>query len=253
MGWTRKLTLSAAALVVLLAMLAGGISGEAVRAQDQIIPLRVQTAVTGELTSSQPTVVYSINAAESLRMAAIFDVTGGDMQPTLVVLDQDQQTVLAGATGPNANGVIVTFPTEGTYYVGVTADSGTSATYRLMIEVAPPLPVNVFVAQSYMVSGTSAVCADNTPVGQFTPTEDLNVCFSLDLIDNPIDIKVEWWSPSGTIAANDSGKLDSSLNGQLLLSGIVYPGEPFETGWWQVHFLLDGELAYVQWVLVVEG
>jgi len=252
MGRTRKLMLSGAALAVMLAALVIGLPGDAVRAQDGITPLRVQVGVTGELSASQPTAVYSFEVIESQRMAVVFDVIAGDMRPAIVVMDQDQQTVLAGATGPNANGVIVTFPAQGTYYLGLTAESGTSVTYRLMIEAAPSLPVNVFISQSFMVAGESAECADNSPVGQFAPTEDLNVCLSLDLIGDPVDLKVEWWSPSGTIVAEESGTLDNSFNGHLLLSGVVYPGEPFETGWWQVHYLLNGELAYIQWVPVVE-
>lgn len=252
MGWSRRVSLSVAALGLMLAALVMGMPGDVVRAQDGITPLRVQVGVTGELSDSAPTALYSFEVIESQRMAVVFDVIAGDMQPTLVVMDTDQQTVIAGATGPNANGVIVAFPKKGTYYLGLSAESGTSATYRLMIEAAPSLPVNVFVSQSFMVAGESTVCTENSPVGQFTPTEDLNVCLSLDLIGDPVELKVEWWSPSGAIIAEESGTLDSSFNGYLLLSGVVYPGEPFETGWWQVHYLLNGELAYIQWVPVVE-
>ncbi len=107
-------------VIVLLAMLPGA----AVSAQSDVTPLRVEVAVTGTLTADQPTVVYSFNVLESLRMAVVFDVLSGDMQPSIVVLGQDQSTTLAGATGPNVNGLIVEFPSTGTYYVGITADFG---------------------------------------------------------------------------------------------------------------------------------
>jgi hypothetical protein len=238
-------------LAVVLLALALTPSEEAARAQGQIVPLRVEEAVTGQLTAEVPTAVYSFSAVESLRMAVVFDVIEGDMRPTLVVLDQDQKTTLAGSVGMSANGVIVTFPATGTYYLGLTASEGTSATYRLMISADPALPVDTFVLQSYLVKGTSTVCEENTPVGQFTPTEDINVCFVLFNVTEATDLKIEWWSPSGTIATEENGSVDASVNGRALLSGIVYPNQPLEEGWWQAHILLNGELAYIQWVPVL--
>ena len=237
-----------AAALVALALIP---SEDAARAQGQITPLRVEEAVVGQLTAETPTAVYSFSAVESLRMAVVFDVIEGDMQPTLVVMDQDQQTTLGGSVGANANGVIVTFPATGTYYLGLTASGGTSATYRLMIDADPALPVNAFVLQSYLVKGTATVCEENAPVGQFTPTEDINVCFVLFNVNEATDLKIEWWSPSGTIATEESGSVDASVNGRALLSGIVYPGQPLEAGWRQAHILLNGELAYIQWVPVL--
>ncbi len=234
-------------VIVLLAMLPGA----AVSAQSDVTPLRAEVAVTGNLTADQPTVVYSFNVLESLRMAVVFDVLSGDMQPSIVVLGQDQSTTLAGATGPNVNGLIVEFPSTGTYYLGITADSGTSASYRLMINASPVLPINPFVSQTFMVSGKGTTCSENTLVGWFTPDEDLNVCFSADQIENPVEVKAEWWSPSGQIVVEENVSLDSSLNGAIYLTGIVNQGTAWETGWWQVHFLIDGELAHIQWVPVL--
>lgn len=239
-------------LAALLVMLLIGSPGGPARAQGDIKPLRVEEAVIGMLAGTETPTVYSFQAYESLRMAVLFDVIAGDMQPTLVVLDQDQSTVLAGATGPNINGLIVAFPKQGTYYLGVSADAGTSATFRLMIHASPPLPVNPFVSQSFLVGGTATICENNVLVGRFATTDELNVCFALDLIDQPITFEAEWWSPSGTVVAGESAALDSSYNGQLLLTGLTYPDTPWEAGWWQVHLLIDGELARIQWVPVVE-
>jgi hypothetical protein len=242
--------MSGLVIVVLLVSVAA-LPSAPVTAQDMITPLRVEVAVTGTLTAAQSTAIYSFNAIESLRVAVVFDVLSGDMQPSLVVLDQDQTTVLAGVTGPYANGVVVQLPTTGTYYLGITADAGTSATYRLMINASPVLPINPFVAQTFMVAGKSTVCTENTPVGWFSPDEDLNVCFSVAQIENPLKIKAEWWSPSGDVVAQEDATLDSSMSGALYLTGIVNSGQPWEQGWWQVHFLIDGELAHIQWVPVI--
>ena len=220
------------------------------QAQDGITPLYVEQAVIGELTADAPTAVYSFEVWDSLRMAMLFDVIAGDMTPNLVVLDSDQQTVLAESSGANNNGVIVTFPAQGTYYLELSAEGGTSAKYRLMINLSPRLPINPFVSQAFLVTGTSSICAENTPVARFAPTQDLNVCFVLELLEGPTELKVEWWSPTGEVANEESGTIDTGLNGQMLLSGLVYPGTPFEEGWWQVHILLDGELTHSQWVAV---
>jgi hypothetical protein len=241
--------ISVLVVMVLLASVAA-LPGASVTAQDTVTPLRVEVAVTGTLTAASPTVVYSFDAVESLRMAVVFDVLSGDMQPSLVVLAQDQTTTLASATGPYVNGLIVQFPATGTYYLGITADSGTSATYRLIINASPVLPINPFVAQTFMVSGKSTVCTENTPVGWFSPNEDLNVCFSVAQIENPLKLKAEWWSPSGNVVVEENLTLDSSMSGTLYLTGIVNSGQPWEQGWWQVHFLIDGELAHIQWVPV---
>lgn len=236
--------------IVAVAVLLLMVPGAAVKAQGDITPLRVEVAVTGTLTADQSTVVYSFNVAESLRMAVVFDVLSGDMQPSIVVLGQDQSTTLAGATGPNVNGLIVQFPGTGTYYLGISADSGTSAGYRLMINASPVLPINAFVSQSFMVSGTALTCSENTLAGWFTPNEDLNVCFSVAQVDTPVKVTTEWWSPSGQVVAQEDFSLDNSTNTTILLTGIVYQGTVWETGWWQVHFLIDGELAHIQWVPV---
>jgi hypothetical protein len=241
--------ISILAMVVLFVVVV--VPGAPVGAQD-IMPLQVEVAVTGTLTADQPTAVYSFNVAESLRMAVVFDVVSGDMQPSLVVLDQDQTTTLAGASGPHINGLIVQFPTTGTYYLGIAAQSGTSASYRLMINASPVLPINPFVAQSFLVSGTSTQCSENTLTNWFTPDEDLNVCFSVAQIDNPIKVKTEWWSPSGQVVVEQNLNLDSSSSDTLYLTGISYQGTSWEQGWWQVHILFDGELAHIQWVLVTQ-
>jgi hypothetical protein len=246
---TRLLRLSTLALIALILALVASLSGDSVRAQGTIQPLRVEEAVTGQLTADAPTVVYSFSVQESLRMGVVFDVQG-DMPVTLVVLDQDQSTTLAGSTGPNANGLVVTFPSEGQYYLGLTAQGGTSASYRLMIDADPPLPINAFVMQSYLVAGTSTSCAENTPVGAFTAAEDLNVCFVLSLIGEPTELTLRWWSPSGQMVNEEHATADDSFNGQRLLSGIVYEGTAWEAGWWQAHILLNGELAHIQWVPV---
>ncbi|MBN1565581.1 MAG: hypothetical protein JXA10_17180 [Anaerolineae bacterium] len=239
-------------LGLLVALLVVSLGGASVRAQDNIQPLRVEVAVTGKLTSIAPMAIYSFDAVESLRMAVIFDAIETDMELTLVVLDQDQATTLAGATGPNVNGLIVEFPAQGTYYLGVQGEGGTFAQYRLLIQAAPALPINPFVAQSFLVAGESSVCTENVIVGRFTPNGDLNVCFSMELIDQPIEFKAEWWSPSGKIVVVEDATLDSGDNGVLYLTGVYYKDTPWETGWWQVHFVLDGELAKIQWVLVAE-
>lgn len=247
MNATKRIVLLA--LVCGLALLAA-VPGAPARAQSGITPLRVNVAVTGELTAAEPIAVYSFDAYESLRMEFVFDVIAGDMQPTIIVLGQDQQTLLGGTTGPNAQGLIVEFPAQGTYYVGLSAEGGTSATYRLMINASPILPINPFVLQSYMVAGTATTCAENVPATGFSTAEDLNVCFALDLMDAPLHLTTEWWSPSGEIILTEEGNFESSQNATLYLTGIIYQNEPWETGWWQVHFVIDGELAHIQWVPV---
>lgn len=251
MSRALRIKLIALSLALLLVLVAG-LPLHTTQAQDDPTPLRVEEAVTGKITADDPIVVYRFTAWESLRMAVLFDVIEGDMEPTLVVLDQDQETVLAGAAGPNANGLIVEFPAQGEYYLGISVEEseGSFASYRVMINASPPLPINPFVLQSFMVAGESTVCTENMPVGGFTTTEDLNVCFALHVIDTPVDFQAEWWSPAGELQNSEGGTLDSSFNGQLLLTGLVYPGEPWEPGWWQVHFLIDGELAAIQWVPV---
>ncbi len=42
----------------------------------------------------------------------------------------------------------------------------------------------------------------------------------------------------------------ADYNRRWLLTGIISQSEPFEQGWWQIHFMLDGKVAHVQWVLV---
>jgi hypothetical protein len=237
--------------VVLLAVLLSVLWGVLPTQAQEPIPLRVEAAVTGQLTSATPIVVYSFNVAESLRMGFIYDVQG-DMDVTLVVLGSDQQTLLAGSSGPNDNGVIVTFPAAGTYYVGLKAESGTSASYRLMIDADPALPVNTFFTQSYLAAGTSNLCSENTPTNYFTPNADLNVCYSIALIEQPIDVVVQWWTPSGQILAEETQPLTPENNFAMVLTGLVYNGTAFETGWWQVHFVINGELHHIQWVPVLD-
>jgi len=227
-----------------------GMSGESVIAQDGPIPLRVEFAIVGTLTSDIPSAMYEFTARESLRMNVAFDVIDGDMLVGVVVYDQDQTTVLAEAAGPNVNGVTVKFPQEGNYFLELHGKGGTYATYRLMIDADPALPINPFVAQSYLVAGTATTCSENVSTSAFTPTEDLNVCFVLQQIVDPITVKVEWWSPSGEMIIEEEYEVDDAYNGGSLLSGIVYQGSAFESGWWQAHILLDGELAFIQWVWV---
>ncbi len=74
--------------------------------------------------------------------------------------------------------------------------------------------------------------------------------FSMSLIDPSVEFKAQWWTPSGEMINEEGGTLDGSFNSQLLLTGLVNPGTPWEEGWWQVHFMIDGELAAVQWVPV---
>lgn len=237
-------------MILLMLVLATGIQGERVRAQGDVIPLQIEAAATGELTADAPTVVYSIQVVAPLRLAVIFDVTAGDMQPSLVVLGQDQSTVLAGATGTNINGLVVKFPSEGTYYVGLNADAGTSATYRLFVSTSPALPINTFVLQSFLVQGQSNKCSENQLVGSFSTTEDLNVCFSMALVTNPVKFAAEWWSPSGNLVVTETADYTTNENGLLFLTGLVYENQAWETGWWHVHFVIDGEVVHVQWVPV---
>lgn len=233
-------------------LLVAGVAPQAAQAQGgEPTPLRVEAAVTGQLTADSPTAVYDFFAIESLRMGVVFDVIEGDMQPTLLVMDE-AQNLLAGSSGPNNNGLIVTFPAQGRYLLSLTADAGTSATYRLMIDADPPLPTNAFLAQTYVVSGVSTSCAENTPAAFLTPTEDLNVCFVPALLEGPTEFTAQWWSPSGEIVTEETGTLDTAHNFVPLLTGIVYQqgGTPWEEGWWQVHFLLNGELSHIQWLWV---
>jgi hypothetical protein len=239
-------------LAVVLLMAVMMLPGEWANAQDGVIPLRVEVAVTGTLTSAAPTVVYSVDVVESLRMAVIFDVIEGDMVPSLVVLDQDQTTTLAGSTGPNNNGLVVEFPSQGTYYIGLSADAGTSATYRLIVNAAPVLPLNTFVLQSFLVAGTSNLCSENKLTPWFVPTEDLNVCFTVAQVETSVEFEAEWWSPSGEIVSTENATLDNTSGDYLYLTGLVYQDQPWETGWWQVHLKFDGELAHIQWVPVME-
>ena len=214
-------------------------------------PLRVEEAVTGKVTTQTPSVLYSFNVIESTRMGFIMDKTAGDMNLALVVFAQDGTTILAGSTGTNNNGVIVTFPTTGQYTAAVVGEGGATANYRLMIDADPPLPINTFVYSAYVVRGTSALCSEVEPAGFLTGAEDLGVCFTLALIQDPVEVTAQWWSPSGQIVAEESGTYDSSLNFQPSLTGIVYNGsQNFESGWWQVHFLINGELSHIQWVFV---
>jgi hypothetical protein len=244
---------SIAALILLLgimvALLAPGADHPAA-AQEQPILLRVEEATTGTLNSDSPGISYTFFVHESIRMGFIFDVIDGDMQINLTVYSQDGQTVLAQSGGLANNGVVVRLPMTGQYYLQLAAVSGTSASYRLMIDADPPVPVNAFVAQSYLVRGLSTKCEENVPTTFFAPEEDLNVCFVLDLIDEPSDLKVEWWSPSGEIFLEETAIADASYNLTPFLSGIVFQDEPFEPGWWQVHLLLNGELHHIQWVRV---
>jgi hypothetical protein len=132
----------------------------------------------------------------------------------------------------------------------VQGEGGTSATYRLFVNASPVLPINAFVVTTYPVAGTSNQCSENTPVASFTTTEDLNVCFAMALITDPVEVKAEWWSPSGSVAMQESVTADDSYNGVLLLTGMIYQNTAWETGWWKVHFLIDGELSHIQWVWV---
>jgi hypothetical protein len=251
MPHNRFLTCALISGAVLLAAL--GLSGEPARAQMEAQPLRVEEAVTGELTTEAPNVLYSFYAVESTRMGIVFDQLDGDMQLGIVVFDQDGEHVLAGATGPAINGLVVKFPSQGQYFLGLgPQEGGTSATYRLMIDADPAQPINPFVSQSYLVAGPETACADNTLTTAFTTTEDLNVCFALDLINKQIDLKIEWWTPSGEVFNSEGGPIDDTYNRQLLLTGLVVSADtPFEEGWWQVHFLLNDELVHIQWVPVV--
>lgn len=245
----RKLWYTVGMLLLLLG-LGSGMMSQPACAQDEIQTLRVAEAVTGTLKGTGAQVLYRFNAFESTRMAVVFDIVLGDVEPTLVVLDTDQSTVLAGATGTNVNGLIVEFPAQGEYYLGITAEAGSAASFRLMIDVAPALPINAAITQSYLAAGESNQCAETVPVVSFSSTEDLNVCFSIDLITASVDFVARWWSPSGEIVLEETASMDASYNSRLLLTGIFYQGEPFEQGWWQVHFMLDGEVAHVQWVPV---
>lgn len=220
-------------------------------AQDNTIPLRVEAAATGELTAANPTAVFSFNAYESLRMSIVFDVISGDMQPVLTVFDQDGKTILAGATGTQTNGVTLTFPSQGTYYATLSATGGTSATYRIFIDADPPQPINAFILQSYLMEGLGRVCSENTLTTFLSPTSDLNVCVTLALVDQPSTLTAQWWTPSGQIASEESYQVDDTTNFFPILTGVSSEAA-FEQGWWQVHFLLNGELIYIQWVPVFE-
>lgn len=241
-----------ACLIIIMgvALSLGMVDGKhSVTAQAQPQALRVEAAVTGTLSSNAPSALFTFNAVESLRMSVVFDVVG-DMQPTLTVYDQDEQSVLAQSSGTGNNGVVVNFPSTGQYYLELVATAGSSATYRLMIDADPSLPINPFVVQSYLVRGTSSLCSETVPTASFTPNEDLNVCFVMDLLEGPTDVKIEWWSPSGTLVTEETGTFDPSYNLSPVLSGIVFANTPFEAGWWQAHILINGELSHIQWVSV---
>jgi len=245
----RFLKINAIMLGILLLTLS--LSHDSVTAQGQPISLRVEAATTGELSSAAPELQYTFFAQESLRMAAVVDKTAGDMQLTVTVFDQDGTTPLATASGSAVNGLVFEVPSEGQYFLSVSGQ-GTAASFRLMIDADPALPINAFVLQSYIVRGKSTVCAENTIVSVLTPTEDVNVCFVLDLVTDPVDITVQWWSPSGEMVVEEAGTADSSdSRGDPFLSGIVFAeGSPWEEGWWQAHILINDELAHIQWVPV---
>ncbi|MBL8162252.1 MAG: hypothetical protein JNJ61_09730, partial [Anaerolineae bacterium] len=79
----------------------------------------------------------------------------------------------------------------------------------------------------------------------------LNVCYALMLLEDNTTVAIQWWSPSGEIWGEEENVLNADYNGALVLTGLIYDGQTvFEAGWWQVHFLINGELAHIQWVYV---
>ena len=221
----------------------------AVSAQEPV-PLRVEAATTGQLTTANPSVVYSFSAFESTRMSFVFDVQG-DMQVTVSVLGTDATTVLATSSGSNNNGLVVRFPGQGTYFVSLQGTGGTSAAYRLMIDADPALPINAFVLQSYPARGSSSICEENAPTTFFTSTDDLNICFTLALIADPMELTVIWYAPDGQVVSTQPTTITPDDNYVNFRTSLGYDGQnPFGEGWWQVHFLLNGELAHIHWLTI---
>jgi hypothetical protein len=212
--------------------------------------LFVQVTSTGQLTTAAPKVVYSFIIEENnLRVGFVYDVTG-DMEATLTVLGTDQKTILAGSSGAAGNGLIVKFPAAGTYFVELSATGGSSATYRLLIESNPPLPIDIFVAQSWLVAGKSVICSENAQVPYFGLSDEMNICFNLALITENAEVVSQWWSPSGELIVENTEPITPDDNFVDFLSGVVYDGTPYEAGWWQVHILVNGELLRIHWVSV---
>ncbi len=251
--FNKRILIVGLLMLVMTLSLMMSFSYEEAMAQTPPIDLIVEDAVMGELSAAMPEMLYSFWAQESTRMSVVLDKTAGDMQLNVVVYDQDQTTPLAGASGPAINGLVVEFPSQGQYFVRVGAEpGGTTASYRLMIDADPALPTDAFVLQSYIVSGTGTVCSENAPASFLTPTEDLNVCFVLDLINDPVNVAVRWFNPSGALYLEESFSLTSADNrGPAKLSGIVYQDTaPFAAGFWQAAIIINGELAHTQWVPV---
>lgn len=218
---------------------------------DGAIPLRVEASVVGDLTGDNPMMVYTFNASESTRMGFYADVTDGDMSLNLAVVAQDGETVLAAATGSASNGVVADVEETGTYYLVVQGTGGSSAHYRLMIDADPALPIDPFVVTTFPAIGESAKCSEVEPGGWLDANDYLNVCYALMLLEDDTSVAIQWWSPSGEIWGEEENILNADYNGALVLTGLVYDGQTaFETGWWQVHFLINGELAHIQWVYV---
>lgn len=219
---------------------------------EEALPLRIEAPVEGALSSDKPLMVYTFTAGESTRMGFYADVIAGDMSLNLAVLADDGQTVLAASTGSANNGVVADVEEAGTYFLAVQGTGGSSARYRLMIDADPALAINPFVVTSFPAIGESNKCSEVEPGGWLEATDDyLNVCYALMLLEDETNVTIQWWSPSGEIWGKEENILNADYNGALILTGLVSDGQAaFESGWWQVHFLINGELAHIQWVYV---
>ena len=100
------------------------------QAQPPATPLTAGNPVTGEITPSQPRIVYAIEGARGEILRFRLSATDGTLDPVLELLDSDRVRMLYnddGGSGNNAALENVELTYTGVYYIRATRYTGSNA------------------------------------------------------------------------------------------------------------------------------
>ncbi|NLX10300.1 MAG: hypothetical protein GXY36_11640 [Chloroflexi bacterium] len=133
-------------LVIVLVLTAIGPVQAAPRRQDNVPVLSYGQSVDGAIHSGQPSLFYSFDAAMGDAVTITMTVTGGDLDPFLVLNDASQSPLMTDDNGGGELNAQINFPVPaaGQYVIQATHAGGTPSetggTFRLSLSASEAIP-----------------------------------------------------------------------------------------------------------------
>jgi hypothetical protein len=163
--------------------------------QDNLVPLVYGQTVDGEISSGQPSVFYAFEAAAGDVITVTMIVTGGDVDPFLVLNNADRVPL---ATDDNSGGGVnarLTFviPTAGQYVIQATHAGGIppegGGTFSLNLTAAAPVPAqDVTPVPAAPSSDIPTVQGDTTRLVKLQPGSTVR-----DTLDRQVALRFYWF------------------------------------------------------------